>query len=89
MRSSTTRPMAAASSIQRGRLLDVNQALVDMLGHESRAELTQLNIALDVTLDRRQGAQLLAAYHRTGQVATRQMVWKRKVGRPLVVSVPG
>jgi two-component system, cell cycle response regulator len=72
-----------------GRLLEVNQVLVGMLGYESRDELLQKNIASDVALDPRQGAQLLAAYRRSGQVATRHAEWKRKDGTPLVVRLGG
>jgi diguanylate cyclase (GGDEF)-like protein/PAS domain S-box-containing protein len=72
-----------------GRLLDVNRVLVDMLGYESKDELMQMNIAADVTLDPRQGAQLLSAYRRTGQVATRHAKWRRKDGTTLVVRLGG
>jgi diguanylate cyclase (GGDEF)-like protein/PAS domain S-box-containing protein len=72
-----------------GRLLDVNRVLVEMLGYESKDELMQMNIASDVTLDPRQGAQLLSAYRRTGQVATRHARWKRKDGTTLVVRLGG
>lgn len=72
-----------------GRLLDVNRVLVEMLGYESRDELLQMNLASDLMLDARQGAQLLAAYRRTGLVATRQAEWKRKDGTTLVVRLGG
>jgi diguanylate cyclase (GGDEF)-like protein/PAS domain S-box-containing protein len=72
-----------------GRLLEVNQVLLDMLGYESRDELMRMNLASDVALDPRQGAQLLAAYRRTGQVATRHAEWRRKDGTPLVVRLGG
>ncbi len=72
-----------------GRLLDVNQVLVDMLGYDSKDELMQMNIASDIALDPRQGAQLLSAYRRTGQVATRHAKWRQKDGTPLVVRLGG
>lgn len=72
-----------------GRLLDVNRALVEMLGYESGDQLRKLNLASDLMLDARQGAQLLAAYRRTGLVATRQAEWKRKDGTTLVVRLGG
>jgi diguanylate cyclase (GGDEF)-like protein/PAS domain S-box-containing protein len=74
---------------QEGRLLDVNQVLIDMLGYESRDELMEMNIASDVTIDPRQGGQLLETYRRTGQVATRDAEWKRKDGTPLIVRLGG
>lgn len=73
----------------KGRLLDVNAVLLEMLGYETRDELIQKNIASDVTLDPRQGAKLLETYRRTGQVATRDAEWKRKDGTPLIVRLGG
>jgi diguanylate cyclase (GGDEF)-like protein len=60
-----------------------------MLGYESGDQLRKLNLASDLMLDARQGAQLLAAYRRTGLVATRQAEWKRKDGTTLVVRLGG
>lgn len=72
-----------------GRLLDVNQVLLDMLGYDSRDELLQMNIASDVMLNPGRGGQLLETYRRTGQVPTQDAEWKRKDGTPLIVRLGG
>ena len=72
-----------------GRLLDVNQVLLDMLGYDSKDELLQMNIASDVMLDPRMGARLLETYRRTGEVATQDAEWRRKDGNPVIVRLGG
>ena len=72
-----------------GRLLDVNQVLLDMLGYDSREELLQRNLATDLTLDPFLGMQLLDTYRRTGQVAGQDAEWKRKDTSPLIVRLGG
>jgi diguanylate cyclase (GGDEF)-like protein/PAS domain S-box-containing protein len=72
-----------------GKFLDVNEALVAMLGYGSREELIQVNLASDIISDPVERAQLFDSYRRTGQVALIEVEWKRKDGTPMKVRLSG
>jgi len=72
-----------------GRFLDVNGALVAMLGYGSREELMGLNLATEIMRDPFERAQLFESYRQTGQVDLIEVEWKRKDGRPIKVRLSG
>jgi diguanylate cyclase (GGDEF)-like protein/PAS domain S-box-containing protein len=74
---------------KKGLFLDVNQALVSMLGYASQQELLAANQAADVLCDPAKRAQLLG--HSTGQVGkdSLEAEWKRKDGTMLKVLLSG
>ncbi|MGC1686667.1 MAG: PAS domain S-box protein [Candidatus Acidiferrales bacterium] len=72
-----------------GRFLDVNGALVAMLGYGSREELMGLNLATEIMRDPFESAQLFESYRRTGQVDLIEVEWKRKDGKPMMVRLSG
>jgi diguanylate cyclase (GGDEF)-like protein/PAS domain S-box-containing protein len=73
----------------RGQFLDVNQALVTMLGYTSREELLAVNHAAGILCDPAKRGQLLghsAEHYRAGPL---EIEWKRKNGTPLKVRLSG
>ena len=72
-----------------GRFLDVNDALVAMLGYGSRAELMPVNLATEIIRDPTERAQLFEGYRRTGHVELIEVEWRRKDGTPMKVRLSG
>jgi two-component system NtrC family sensor kinase len=72
-----------------GALLDVNPALVAMLGYSSKEELLTRNLSRDiyeVPADRR---SILDSYGPSGRVSGWEVNWKRKDGKIIVVRISG
>jgi PAS domain S-box-containing protein len=72
-----------------GRFLDVNEALVAMLGYASKEELMAVNIATEMIRDPIERAQLFNSYRQTGRVDLIELEWKRKDGTPMKVRLSG
>jgi diguanylate cyclase (GGDEF)-like protein/PAS domain S-box-containing protein len=72
-----------------GRFLDVNEALVMMLGYGSKDELMGANLATDIIRDPIERAQLFESYRKTGHVNLIEVEWKRKNGTPMKVRLSG
>jgi diguanylate cyclase (GGDEF)-like protein/PAS domain S-box-containing protein len=72
-----------------GRFLEVNNALVTMLGYASREELMAVNLATDIIRDPLERAELFECYRRTGRVDVIEVEWKRKDGSPMKVRLSG
>src|SRR4029077_18495620 len=72
-----------------GRLLDVNEALVGMLGYGSKEELMAVNLATEIVRDPIERAQIFESYRRTGHVDLIEVEWKRKDGTPMKVRLSG
>ena len=72
-------------SSREGKFLNANQALLDMLGYESREEFLKIDIAKDLYLrpeDRRKFQKMI---ERDGQVIDLEVDFKRKDGTPVSV----
>ena len=72
-----------------GRILDVNAALVAMLGYGSKEELIAVNMATEIIRDPIERAQLFGSYRQTGHVDLIEVEWKRKDGTPMKVRLSG
>ncbi len=72
-----------------GKFLDVNQALVAMLGYASKDELLAVNLASDIIQDPAERAQLFEPHRQTGRVDCIEVEWKRKDGTPMKVRLSG
>jgi diguanylate cyclase (GGDEF)-like protein/PAS domain S-box-containing protein len=72
-----------------GRFLDVNEALVAMLGYGSKGELMAVNLATEIIRDPIERAQLFESYRQTGHVDLIEVEWKRKDGTPMKVRLSG
>jgi two-component system, cell cycle sensor histidine kinase and response regulator CckA len=72
-----------------GRFLQVNPALVRMLGYESSQELMDLSALAAYRNPEDRERLLLEEYRRTGRVIGVEVEWKRKDGLPLLVRLSG
>ncbi|HXQ26466.1 MAG TPA: diguanylate cyclase [Candidatus Acidoferrales bacterium] len=68
-----------------GKFLDVNQALVTMLGYTSKAELLAVNLVNDIVCDPHKRTQLLGHAGVEGQADPVEIDWKRKDGTAMKV----
>jgi len=66
-----------------GKFLEVNEAMVKMLGYASREELLRVNLASDLIQDPVRRAQLLGQQDQQGSVDPIEIEWKRKDGTTL------
>ena len=66
-----------------GQFMDVNWALVTMLGYESKEELLGSNLAAEILHDPSKRAQLLGEVGENGRVDPLENVWSRKNGTSL------
>jgi PAS domain S-box-containing protein len=82
-------PYGIYRSTPDGRLLDVNPAMVEMLGYGSAAELLQVNLATDVYRDPDRRSRLVEQYGDQPIFQGVEVQWKRKDGTPITVVVSG
>jgi PAS domain S-box-containing protein len=70
-----------------GRFVEVNHALIAMLGYDSAEELLRVDIARDVYRDADDRARLVQSFGMPGADVTRwvEVRWKRRDGTPLTV----
>ena len=72
-----------------GKFLDVNPALVKMLGYASPEELMTVDMAREVYVDPQQRAAVIQAYKKSGTLDPCELRWKRKDGRQITVRLSG
>jgi len=72
-----------------GKFLEVNEAMVKMLGYGSRDELLGVNLASELIQDPVKRAQLLGQPDQQGSVDPVEVEWKRKDGTTLKVRISG
>jgi len=72
-----------------GRFLDVNPALIGMLGYNSALEVLALDPQKDVFVDPGEYARLVDEFHRTGRMDGFEVRWKRKDGHAISVRISG
>src|SRR5467141_3762108 len=72
-----------------GKFLEVNEAMVKMLGYASREELLGVNLASDLIQDPVKRAQLLGQPDQQGSVDPIEIEWKRKDDTTLKVRLSG
>jgi two-component system, cell cycle sensor histidine kinase and response regulator CckA len=72
-----------------GRFLDVNPALIGMLGYNSAAEVLALDPERDVFADPREHSHLIEEFRRTGRMDGFEVRWKRKDGGIITVRISG
>jgi two-component system cell cycle sensor histidine kinase/response regulator CckA len=85
--------LSAAYGIYRctleGTFLDVNPAVISMLGYDSVEEVLTLNPKQDVFLNPEEVARLSDDYRRTGSLNGVEVQWKRKDGHVITVRLSG
>ena len=72
-----------------GKFLEVNEALVTMLGYSSKEDLKAANLATDIIRDPIERAQLFEPYRKLGHIDLVEVEWKRKDGTPMKVRLSG
>ncbi|HWC15825.1 MAG TPA: PAS domain S-box protein [Terriglobales bacterium] len=72
-----------------GRFLDVNPALVNMLGYSSAEELLAIDMARDLYSDPDQRAAIIKSCEESGCLESCELRWKRKDGRIITVRLSG
>jgi diguanylate cyclase (GGDEF)-like protein/PAS domain S-box-containing protein len=73
----------------KGKFLDVNQALVTMLGYETKEELLAANDASDIVLNLGPETPLASRSSETMRMHPVEMEWKRKNGTTLKAGLSG
>jgi two-component system NtrC family sensor kinase len=77
------------TSREDGTLLDVNSAMVSMLGYGSKTELLAQNLDRDIYQDAASRAAILSQLPSNGQVYSADAVWKRKDKKTITVHLSG
>ena len=72
-----------------GTLLDVNPAMVAMLGYSSRNELLKQNLKSDIYEDELSRRAILESYGPSERVEGVEAKWQRKDGKTIVVRISG
>src|SRR5713101_1210503 len=72
-----------------GKFLDVNQALLAMLGYETKEELLAANGASEIVLDFGHGAPLAGSSLESVRIEPVETEWKRKNGTTLIARISG
>jgi diguanylate cyclase (GGDEF)-like protein/PAS domain S-box-containing protein len=72
-----------------GKFLEVNEAMVTMLGYGSKEDLKAANLATDIIRDPIERAQLFEPYRQSGHIGLVEIEWKRKDGTPMKVRLSG
>jgi two-component system, cell cycle sensor histidine kinase and response regulator CckA len=72
-----------------GQFLDVNPALITMLGYESADEVLALDPRQDVFVHPEQHARLIEEFRRSGKMDGIEVQWKRKNGSAVTVRLSG
>jgi PAS domain S-box-containing protein len=72
-----------------GRFLDVNPALITMLGHGSVEDLLKLDVRREVFVSPQELDRLAEDCRRTGSLNGAEVQWRRKDGRVIIVRLSG
>jgi two-component system cell cycle sensor histidine kinase/response regulator CckA len=72
-----------------GQFLDVNPALIGMLGHNSALEVLALDPQNQVFVDPAEYSRLIQEFRSTGRVDGFEARWKRKDGANIIVRISG
>ena len=72
-----------------GKFLDVNQALLTMLGYETKEEVLAANRASEIVLDLGQGKPLAVSAPESVRIEPVEIEWKRKNGTTLKARLSG
>src|SRR5438876_1280671 len=76
-------------SSMEGRFLDVNPALIAMLGYSSIEEVLSLDTKVDVFADPEEHARLINEFRRGARLENVEVRWKRKNGKQITVRLSG
>ena len=74
-------------SSKEGKFLNANQALLDMLGYDSKEDFLNIDIVKDLYLDPEDRKKFQELIERDGRVVNYEVVFKRKDGSPIPVQL--
>src|SRR5437879_3599288 len=69
--------------------IDVNPAIVNMLGYDSREEVLALSLSRDIYADEAERQRLIRQHGNQGRIDNIEVKWKRKDGKPITVRLSG
>jgi two-component system, cell cycle sensor histidine kinase and response regulator CckA len=72
-----------------GKFLDVNPALITMLGYQSAEDVLRLDPQREVFLDAAEHARLMHEFQRKGRLESVEVKWRRHDGRAITVRLSG
>jgi PAS domain S-box-containing protein len=72
-----------------GKFLDVNPALIAMLGYERTEDLLALDPTRDVFVNSGEQVRLMQDFQRSGTLDSSEVHWKRKDGKTITVRLSG
>ncbi len=72
-----------------GRFLDVNPALVKMLGYESADEVLELSLDTEVYADPGERVRTIEQHRHSDRIDGMEVEWRRKDGTPITVRLSG
>jgi two-component system, cell cycle sensor histidine kinase and response regulator CckA len=72
-----------------GRFLDVNPALINMLGYESVEDLLKRNARREIFVSPQELDRMAEDYRRTGSLTGVEVQWRRKDARVIIVRLSG
>jgi PAS domain S-box-containing protein len=72
-----------------GRFLDINPALITMLGYESAEQVLLLDPEKDVFAQPQEHARLVDEFRRSGRLDGIEVKWKRREGNTITVRISG
>jgi two-component system, cell cycle sensor histidine kinase and response regulator CckA len=72
-----------------GRFLDINPALITMLGYESAEQVLLLDPEKDVFAQPQEHARLVDEFRRSGRLDGIEVKWKRRDGNTITVRISG
>lgn len=72
-----------------GRFLDVNPALIQMLGYDSVEQVLMLDPQREVFLDNAEHDRLMRQFQHTGSLDSGEVRWRRKDGSSIIVRLSG
>jgi two-component system, cell cycle sensor histidine kinase and response regulator CckA len=76
-------------SNKEGNFLEVNPAMVNMLGYASAEEVLALSMARDVYTEHSERDRLIREHPKQARVENVEVKWKRKDGKPITVRLSG
>jgi len=82
-------PCGVFISTKEGKFLDVNQALLDMLGYDNKKEFLEIDIIKDLYLRAEDRWDFRKMIERDGKVVDHEVEFKRKDGSPISILLTG
>ncbi|MHB8905265.1 MAG: sensor histidine kinase [Melioribacteraceae bacterium] len=80
-------PVGIYQSTVEGRLIGVNERLVQILGYDSKEELMKCDLETDIYFNKEDRSKSILNYEAGGSVADLDLCWKKKDGTPIWIQL--